>query len=435
MPSNRRSHRNLSPNGMVRPVPVPPTSNADEGVQHRPVTAPAPKREASAASATSSPQLGGWDRELRFRCASACLGRSTSPNRSIERVQGASFTSETCVRTSAIIDGIFRKDSSKVCQRVECALGVDIVSQGQRPVEKLRISGQVEIDMRGSLGSFPNIPSQHSSLLLAVEFLPAVTGLRMEMAQAAQSDGVRATSPRSLTDILATIDNVVWSIAADTYKTLYLNPAAERIYGRTASAFYADPQLFMNIVHPEDRPRVAQLLPELIEKGAMTIQYRIVRPDGEVRWLEDHGAIARDAGGRPVRFDGVASDITERKAHEANVLYLATHDTLTDLPNRNLLGDRLTQDMAHAQRGGHTASVLVLGLDRFKLINDSYGHGFGDACCGSWRRACAVQFAQATRWQGSGAMNSLFYSPLLATPKRPSLPYAACWTSSPTHSS
>jgi PAS domain S-box-containing protein len=105
----------------------------------------------------------------------------------------------------------------------------------------------------------------------------------------------------------------VWSIAADTYETLYLNPAAERIYGRTASAFYADPQLFMNIVHPEDRPRVAQLLPELIEKGTMAIQYRVVRPDGEVRWLEDNTAIARDADGRPVRFDGVASDITERR--------------------------------------------------------------------------------------------------------------------------
>lgn len=183
---------------------------------------------------------------------------------------------------------------------------------------------------------------------------------------------------KTLTAILATIDNVVWSIAADTYQTLYLNPAAERVYGRAASAFYADPKLFLNIVHPKDRPRVAQMLPELIEKGTMTIQYRVVRPDGEVRWLEDKTAIARDAEGRLVRFDGVASDITEREAREAHLLHLATYDALTDLPNCNLLSDRMTQDMAHAQRDGRTVSVLVLGLDRFKLINDSYGHGFGD---------------------------------------------------------
>ena len=131
------------------------------------------------------------------------------------------------------------------------------------------------------------------------------------------SQQLHKVSEERLATILTTIDNAVWSIAADTYETLYLNPAAERIYGRAASAFYSDPKLFMNMVHPEDRPRIAQMLPELIEQGTMTIQYRVVRPDGEVRWLEDKTAIARDLEGRPVRFDGVASDITERKAHEA----------------------------------------------------------------------------------------------------------------------
>ena len=107
-----------------------------------------------------------------------------------------------------------------------------------------------------------------------------------------------------LANILGTIETAVWSIAADTFETLYLNPAAEKIYGRAASAFYADPKLFMNIVHPDDRPRVAQMLPQLIEQGTMALQYRILRPDGEVRWLEDKATIAYGAGGRPVRFDG-----------------------------------------------------------------------------------------------------------------------------------
>ena len=132
-----------------------------------------------------------------------------------------------------------------------------------------------------------------------------------------------------LSNILENIDSVVWSIAADTYETLYVNPAAETIYGRPASAFYADPKLFMNIVHPEDRPRVAQTLPELIEKGTMTIQYRIVRPDGEVRWLDDNAAIARDADGQVVRFTGVAIDITDRKTHHAQ--FLAKPEQLEEL--------------------------------------------------------------------------------------------------------
>lgn len=120
-------------------------------------------------------------------------------------------------------------------------------------------------------------------------------------------------SEERLPIILASIENVVWSIDAETYETLYLNAAAERIYGRTASAFYADPKLFMNIVHPEDLSRVAQMPRELINKGVMTVQYRIIRPDGEVRWLEDNIAIARGADGRPERFDGIATDVTEAR--------------------------------------------------------------------------------------------------------------------------
>ena len=188
----------------------------------------------------------------------------------------------------------------------------------------------------------------------------------------------RMVAKQRLSVILATIDNVVWSISADSYETLYLNPAAERVYGRPASAFYEDPGLFLNIVHPEDRPRVAGVLPELIERGSLTLQYRIVRPDGEVRWLEDRVAVARNAKAHPLRFDGVAHDITEHKAHEAQLQYLATHDALTNLPNRNLLNDRLAQAIAQAQRGRHVFGLLLLDLDRFKLINDGYGHTFGD---------------------------------------------------------
>ena len=128
----------------------------------------------------------------------------------------------------------------------------------------------------------------------------------------------KATKER-LTTILATIDNGVWSIAADGFETLYLNPAAEKIYGRTASAFYKDPKLFLNIVHAEDRARVAEMLPELIEQGSMTIRYRVVRPDGEVRWVEDRAVLARNADGRAVRFDGVIIDITEDKKREARL--------------------------------------------------------------------------------------------------------------------
>jgi diguanylate cyclase (GGDEF)-like protein/PAS domain S-box-containing protein len=84
-------------------------------------------------------------------------------------------------------------------------------------------------------------------------------------------------------------------------------------------------------------------------------------PDGEIRF-----------------FSTIARDIRERKAYEARLQYLANYDPLTGLPNRALLGDRTSQAVAHARRASRPAALLVLNLDRFKLVNESYSHGAGD---------------------------------------------------------
>ena len=182
-----------------------------------------------------------------------------------------------------------------------------------------------------------------------------------------------------LSGVLDSIDNVVWSVSLVGQELLYLNPAAERVYGRPVCDFFADSSLWWSIVHPDDRDRVQACYGALAANSAVTIEYRIVRPDGSQRWLEDRARVSNGLDGTAVRIDGVASDISERRSQAERIAYQANHDALTGLPNRNLLTDRIDQALAQARRSDQHVAILFLDLDGFKFVNDSYGHAFGDA--------------------------------------------------------
>ena len=183
----------------------------------------------------------------------------------------------------------------------------------------------------------------------------------------------------TLSGVLDSIDNIVWSVSLDNHQLLYLNPAAERVYGRPVSDFYADNRLWLKIVHFDDRQRVDDWSNALVADRPLEIEYRIVRPDGAERWLENRARTINGPDGKAVRVDGVVSDISDRKLHAERIAYQANHDALTGLPNRILLNDRISRALAQARRSDQHVAILFLDLDGFKFVNDSYGHAFGDA--------------------------------------------------------
>ena len=190
-----------------------------------------------------------------------------------------------------------------------------------------------------------------------------------------------------LSAVLDSIDNVVWSVSRKEREVLYLNAAAERMYGRPVSEFFNDHSLWQSILHPEDRHRVVSCLRALGPDESVTLEYRVVRPDGSVRWLEDRAHAVNGLDGLPERIDGVASDISARRVQAEHIAYQATHDALTGLPNRNLLRDRTSQALAQARRADQHVALLFIDLDGFKFINDSYGHTSGDTLlCTTARR-------------------------------------------------
>ena len=116
-----------------------------------------------------------------------------------------------------------------------------------------------------------------------------------------------------LDNILSSIEGVVWSMSADCSQFIYLNPAAELIYGRPVVEFLVNPLLWFQVIHPDDQQNVEATVTNLIASGRCECEYRIIRPDGEVRWLQDRAHLVCDQNGQPLRYDGIATDVTNQK--------------------------------------------------------------------------------------------------------------------------
>ena len=154
-----------------------------------------------------------------------------------------------------------------------------------------------------------------------------------------------------------------------------------RIFGFAPQEFVVTYKRFLKLVHREDRNLVRRMTREALRgsKNPSSLDYRLVRPDGEVRFLHSEYEVVLDGSGRPVRLVGTSQDVTERKVLEKKLTHQALHDPLTGLPNRALLLDRLERALSRAnRREGTEVAVLFMDLDNFKFVNDTLGHRVGD---------------------------------------------------------
>jgi diguanylate cyclase (GGDEF)-like protein/PAS domain S-box-containing protein len=184
---------------------------------------------------------------------------------------------------------------------------------------------------------------------------------------------------RASEEMLSSItDNVLEGIYRGTPDEglVYVNQSLVEMFGFGSAREImtgAGPTLYAS---PEQRDELYRQLEEHGQYSNQEVEF--VRRDGSRFTAINNCVAVRDEQGRILHFDGVISDITERKRAEQKIHRLAHYDPLTGLPNRALLNDRVLQALRPSKRSGKPLTLMFIDLDRFKTINDSLGHGIGD---------------------------------------------------------
>ncbi|WP_299644350.1 EAL domain-containing protein [uncultured Chloroflexus sp.] len=169
-----------------------------------------------------------------------------------------------------------------------------------------------------------------------------------------------------------------WNIAAGT---IYFSPRWKEMLGYAEDEIGDTPSEWFDRIHPDDRELFEVRLMAHFRRLISNFQheYRILHRDGSYRWMLCRGLAVWDQHDQAVRITGSQTDITDRKKAEQQLQHDALHDSLTGLPNRVLFTDRLERAIVRLRREPQRHfAVLFLDLDRFKVINDSLGHEFGD---------------------------------------------------------
>ncbi|MHB1049725.1 MAG: PAS domain-containing sensor histidine kinase [Bacteroidota bacterium] len=166
------------------------------------------------------------------------------------------------------------------------------------------------------------------------------------------------------------ITDAFWIRSPDMSEVQYISPGFEKIWGRSVESLYANPDEWTTFVHPDDRGRVNSSFTELSSgKSNLDIEYRIVRPDGDIRWVHLRGFQVRDSAGQLIRHIGIVSDITDRRRieellRESEEKFRTVIETLPDGFYRSTVDGRFVDvNMAMVKMLGYNSKEELLQID------------------------------------------------------------------------
>ena len=281
----------------------------------------------------------------------------------LERVQTLAPAFEAWVETER---AMFAKARNADPASAESLRGT-VATASQRFSRVMSLLGDAEVPIHDDIERGSKAVSEliGSGAVLIVGLLAATFWLMWSrnraqgrlLAELQATDEARRESEERFATLLHQVDDVVWAATADGSEMLYVNAACERIYGWPAAEFRASPELWIEAVHPGDRDRVLEEAEELYQQGRIEQEYRIVRPDGEVRWISDRKHLVFDDAGRAIRMGGLATDITERvRAREEREAFVE------ELESKNAELERFTYTVSHDLKSPLVTITGFLGL-------------------------------------------------------------------------
>ena len=151
------------------------------------------------------------------------------------------------------------------------------------------------------------------------------------------------------------------------------------ITGYHPEDYESNPYLWHRMIYPDDKMMVEASIEKVLSGSDVhPIEHRIIRRDGEVIWIRNTMVPHRDEQGLMTRYDGLIEDITERKLAEEELRRLAATDKLTGAYNRTKCHEILEREIERVKRHNQPLSIIIFDIDRFKKVNDRYGHSAGD---------------------------------------------------------
>jgi two-component system cell cycle sensor histidine kinase/response regulator CckA len=208
-----------------------------------------------------------------------------------------------------------------------------------------------------------------------------VLGVYEDITAHKQAEAALRESEQRFRLMAETIQDVFWMALPDIGNMVYVSPGYEQVWGRTRQELYQSPRSFIDAIHPEDRERVKSEIAAAREQGIpWSHEYRIIQPDGAVRWIRDRGFPVRDDQGQVILVTGVAADVTEAKALEAQLLQAQKMEAV----------GRLAGGVAHDFNNLLMAITGYGELMRAKVLKDDPLYGYLENILKAGDRAAAL---------------------------------------------